>query len=70
MPLRIFKPRYRCCSLLAVEHWLAEPRLDEHLELEQLYACNTATMKTELKSYGPMEVGLLSTNDLYASVAD
>ncbi len=30
----------------------------------------TATMKTYLKEYGPMEVGLLLTNDLYASVAD
>ena len=31
---------------------------------------DTATMKSYLKTYGPMEVGLLSTNDLYASVAD
>ena len=26
-------------------------------------------MKTYLKTYGPMEVGLLATNDLYSSVA-
>ena len=31
---------------------------------------DTATMKSYLKTYGPMEVGLLFTNDLYASVAD
>ena len=30
---------------------------------------DTATMKAYLKQYGPMEVGLLSTSDLYASVA-
>ena len=31
---------------------------------------NTATMKAALKTYGPLEVGCLSTNDLYTSVSD
>ena len=31
---------------------------------------DTNTMKASLKTYGPLEVGCLSTNDLYTSVSD